>query len=196
MAVELIALEATIVDRFFALHTPQDVAKLLELSSYDFLEYYLFILPESQRYTRFVIPKKRGGDRIILEPAPNLKIIQKKLLQVLQLKLVYEPKPAVQGFTKSRSIVKNAAQHIKRKFVLNLDLKDFFPSIHFGRVRGMFMAYPYNFNDKVATVLAQICSLSSGLPQGAPTSPIIANMICAKMDSQLQKLAKENGCFY
>jgi RNA-directed DNA polymerase len=151
-------------------------------------------LPPARRYKRFSIPKKRGGNRIILEPTPNLKIIQQKLLQVLYA--VYEPKSSVHGFISEKSIVTNAEQHVRKRYVLNVDLQNFFPSIHFGRVRGMFMAYPYNLNDAVATVLAQICSLPNCLPQGAPTSPIISNMICAKMDSQLQKLAKEHRCYY
>lgn len=75
--------------------------------------------------------------------------------------------------------------------MLNLDLEDFFPSINFGRVRGMFMAIPYKRNATIATILAQICCFDNQLPQGAPTSPIVTNMICAKMDSQLVRLAEE-----
>ena len=90
----------------------------------------------------------------------------------------------------------NAKKHTAQKFVLNLDLLDFFPSINFGRVRGMFMATPYNLNEKVSTVLAQICCFNNELPQGAPTSPIVSNMICAKMDSQLRILAQLSRCNY
>jgi RNA-directed DNA polymerase len=93
----------------------------------------------------------------------------------------------------------------RKRFVLNIDLLDFFPSIHFGRVRGMFTARPYNCNPTVATVLAQICCLPkeypagppyAQLPQGSPTSPIISNMICAKLDSQLRRLAQKYKCSY
>lgn len=191
---DLISPESEIIRKFYSLQTPEDVADLLEISNYSFLEYLLFVQPTDKKYTRFIIPKRRGGERIILEPNPGLKLIQHKLLQVLSY--VYKPKPSVHGFVADRCITTNAAQHVKRKFVLNVDLEDFFPSINFGRVRGMFMAYPYHFNDKVATVLAQICSLHTCLPQGSPTSPIISNMICAKMDSQLQKMAQEHRCFY
>jgi RNA-directed DNA polymerase len=90
-----------------------------------------------------------------------------------------------------KNIVTNAQAHAKKRYVLNIDLKDFFPSINFGRVRGMLMATPYNLPPDVATVLAQICCYNNQLPQGAPSSPIITNMICAKMDSQLQWLAKD-----
>ncbi|MCF2145805.1 reverse transcriptase family protein [Desmonostoc muscorum LEGE 12446] len=94
---------------------------------------------------------------------------------------------------KSELVVK---AHTKKRYVLNLDLTDFFPSINFGRVRGMFMATPYSLHPDVATVLAQICCHNNQLPQGAPTSPIVTNMICAKMDSQLQRLAKEYKATY
>ncbi len=191
---DLLASESEIVSKFFDLQTPEDVADLLEVRSYGFLEYLVFVLPPTKQYTRFTIPKRRSGNRIILEPIPNLKIVQHKLLQVLRL--VYEPKPSAHGFVNDKCITTNAAQHVRKKYVLNVDLKDFFPSINFGRVRGMFMAYPYHLNDKVATVLARICSLRTCLPQGAPTSPIISNMICAKMDSQLQKVARDHRCYY
>jgi RNA-directed DNA polymerase len=195
MVIQLTASDEELIERFFSLEKREDVATLLELSSYRFLEYYLFVLPFEERYRRFEIPKRHGNaNRIILEPVPNLKIIQQKLLQVLRL--AYRPKPSVHGFVEGRSIVTNAQLHVKRNYVLNLDLENFFPSIHFGRVHGMFMAYPYNFNAEVATILAQICSLRWTLPQGAPTSPVISNMLCAKMDSQLQRLAKENRCYY
>lgn len=95
-----------------------------------------------------------------------------------------------------KNIVTNAQAHTKKRYVLNLDLTDFFPSINFGRVRGMFMATPYGLHPDVATVLAQICCHNNQLPQGAPTSPIVTNMICAKMDSQLQRLAKEYKATY
>ncbi|MCK7576377.1 MAG: reverse transcriptase family protein [Chromatiales bacterium] len=68
--------------------------------------------------------------------------------------------------------------------------------MHFGRVRNLFKSSPFNFNNSVATILAQICCFKNALPQGAPTSPILSNMIAWKMDSQLQQLAKiTNGTY-
>lgn len=178
---------------FVNLSTPQDVASLLDVKYYE-LKYYLYILENSRKYFSFSIRKKSGGERQILSPSPSLKIIQSKLLQVLGS--VYNPKATVHGFVKDKSIVTNASMHSSKRNLLNLDLLDFFAVINFGRVRGLFMSRPYGLNDKVATILAQICCHDNQLPQGAPTSPIISNMICARMDSQLLGLAVQNRCVY
>ncbi|WP_157087488.1 reverse transcriptase domain-containing protein [Anabaena sp. CA = ATCC 33047] len=180
-------------EKFYSLKQPSDIADLLEVS-YPRLVYHIYIVDPNERYKTFEIPKKSGGVRQISTPVTALKIIQRKLNQVLQA--VYEIKPSVHGFVMGKNIVTNAQAHAKKRYVLNIDLKDFFPSINFGRVRGMFMATPYGLHPEVATVLAQICCHNNQLPQGAPTSPIITNMICAKMDSQLQRLAKECKATY
>lgn len=193
MSTTLSSSEEELRSRFYSLKTRADVAELLEISDYQ-LCYHLYIFPHHRAYTVFRIPKKTGEYRIIYSPATSLKIIQKKLNQVLRC--VYQPKPSTQGFTTGKSIITNASLHLKQRYILNLDLEKFFPSINFGRVRGLFMAHPYNCAGEVATVLAQICCYDNQLPQGAPTSPIVSNMLCAKMDSQLQRLARDYRCIY
>ena len=193
MSLTLSASSDKLVKRFFALRTRKDVAELLEIDD-SRLVYHLYIVPPSKRYATFDIPKKSGGVRGISAPATALKIIQRKLNQVLQH--VYESKAPVHGFVYGKNIVTNAEMHRRKRYVFNVDLKDFFPSINFGRVRGMFMAIPYNLNPDVATVLAQTCCFDNQLPQGAPTSPVVSNMICAKMDSQLRRLAQRHRCIY
>ncbi|MBE9207236.1 RNA-directed DNA polymerase [Nostoc sp. LEGE 06077] len=180
-------------EQFYSLKQPSDLADLLNVS-YSRLVYHIYVVDPNQRYKTFEISKKSGGVRQISTPVTALKIIQRKLNQVLQA--VYEIKPSVHGFVKGKNIVTNAQSHAKKRYVFNIDLKDFFPSINFGRVRGMFMTTPYGLHPEVATVLAQICCHNNQLPQGAPTSPIITNMICAKMDSQLQRLAKDCKATY
>jgi RNA-directed DNA polymerase len=179
--------------RFLDLKDERDVAELLEVP-YHRLKYHISIVPESDRYVDFSIPKKSGKMRIISAPSTALKILQRKLSQVLYS--VYEPKSSVHGFVPARSILTNAKQHVRKRFILNIDLKDFFHSIHFGRVQGIFMKPPYNLPKEVAVVLAKICCYDGKLPQGAPTSPIVTNMICARMDSELRRLAREFKCTY
>ena len=178
---------------FLELKTSRDVAKLLEVS-YDQLVYHLYRVPEDTKYIEFSIPKKSGHPRTITAPATALKLLQRKLSQVLYS--VYKPKDAAHGFLPARSIVTNAKQHLHKRFVLNIDLEDFFGSIHFGRVQGIFVAPPYNLSKDVAKVLAKICCYSGKLPQGAPTSPIVSNMVCARLDGQLRLLAEEFKCTY
>ena len=158
------------------------------------LNYHLYISPRSTRYTTFDIPKRSGGTRKISTPITALKIIQRKLNQVLQQ--VYEPRPSVHSFISDHDIVSNAKKHLRREWVLNLDLKNFFPSITFPRVIGLFKKKPYEIPSPAATVLAQICCFEDKLPQGAPTSPIVSNMICAKLDNELYRLARKYKCKY
>lgn len=121
-------------------------------------------------------------------------MLQHRMLNILNA--VYRPKHCVHGFLEGRGILSNASRHVRRTYVLNIDLCDFFPSINFGRVRGLFMGKPYNLPERVSTCLAQLCCFDNHLPQGAPTSPVISNMICGKMDSDLQTLAKRWRCMY
>ncbi|MCS4149321.1 reverse transcriptase family protein [Salinibacter ruber] len=173
---------------FLSLETPEAFAELFGLD-YSQLSGLIYA-PEDEKYFTFSIPKASGGKRRITAPSKQLKSLQRKLNYVLQS--VYEPKAATHGFVPTRSTVTNAERHAGAEVVLNVDLKEFFPSINFGRIRGMFMAVPYKLPEEVATVVAQTCTLTDVLPQGAPTSPTVANMICAKLDSELTYLAK--GC--
>jgi RNA-directed DNA polymerase len=183
-------------DEFLAVRTPEDLALLLGID-YEDLRDLLYRTSPYDLYKRKLILKRNGKDfREIYAPAEQLKKVQRRLNEILQS--VYFPKRKVSahGFLPERSILTNARLHANRRYVLNIDLKDFFPSIHYGRVRGMFMGRPYNLPFDVASLLARISCFQSQLPQGAPSSPVISNMICAKMDSQLQKLAKSQRCIY
>ena len=178
---------------FWELECPQDIADILEVEYRD-LNYWIYRTPEQRRYATFDISKKSGTPRRIDAPTTNVKILQQKLNQVLQS--VYRPKPSVHGFVIGKNVRSNAQQHAGKRWVFNVDLENFFPSINFGRVRGMFMGKPYGLPQKVATVIAHLCCFQGHLPQGAPTSPVISNMICAQMDSQLQQLAGFNRSTY
>lgn len=181
-----------IAGRFKALQTREDVACLLEIKIRT-LNYLLYALPLEKRYKEFRLRKRTGGDRRILVPSLPLKYLQKKLNDVL--KSVYSPRACAHAFLPRKNIVSNAAAHVGRLYVLNVDLQDFFVSINFGRVRGLFCAKPYCLGQEAATVLAQICCYDNQLPQGAPSSPIVSNMICSRLDSGLIRLSRNFGCF-
>lgn len=177
-----------IIARFASIQTKRDVAEVLG-STLKSLAYNLYVLPPEKRYSTFQIPKKNGGDREICAPTPTLKYLQRQLADIL---VRYQDfRPCVHGFVKSRSIKSNAMVHRGRRIVINIDLKDFFKTINFGRVRGLFLKAPFNFNDIVATTIAQICCYDGVLPQGSPASPIISNYICRKLDSELLMFARK-----
>jgi len=178
---------------FLSLRSPRELAELLEVP-YKVLAYHLYGTPESQKYGSFEIPKKTGGTRKICAPVTRIKILQAKLNFILQR--AYRRKPSVHGFVYERSIVSNAVMHMGREYVLNVDLMDFFPSINMGRVYGMFKSKPYRLPEKVAGVLAKLCTFDNQLPQGAPSSPIVSNMICARLDGELHRLASSYDCRY
>lgn len=190
MSTRLAGDDKSLSARFAGLQTFNDVAGILDVEPRK-LGYYL---RKPQNYKVFKIHKRAGGERVISSPTTPLKIIQRKLNQVLQA--VYVGRSPVHGFACGKSIVTNANRHLDRSQVLNLDLEDFFPSIHFGRVKGLFEGKPYRLPPTVAVTLAQICCHDGVLPAGAPTSPVVANMICARMDSALKHLAVDCGCTY
>jgi retron-type reverse transcriptase len=149
-------------------------------------------------YRGFFLKKRSGGFREIYEPRRILKNYQHQLLQYLY-SIEPRSKLCVHGFVKKRSIVTNALAHLSGgnpTFVLNLDLKNFFPSITFFRVRGVFQKNPFNFSFELSTVLAQLCTFNGQLPQGAPTSPYIANLVCRGLDRDLMALAKRQRANY
>lgn len=196
MKQQLDATTEEIKSKFCNLKTLDDLADLLDVPKSK-LYYYAFKAKLDNHYKNFDIPKKSGGKRRILAPASPLKIIQKKISQVLQA--VYYVKAPVQGFVQSRSILTNATRHLERgrkKFVFNADLEDFFPTISIFRVQNLLVATPYTLPPFVAETIARLTCYMGFLPQGAPSSPIISNMICAKMDTRLRKLAQANKCTY
>ncbi len=193
MDIELTRSRDEILDRFDTLYGREDVADLLEISD-SHLVHILFRSVSRRAYRFFSIPKKSGGTRLIAAPPPSLQILQSKLNYVFQE--VYRRKRAAHGFVRSRSVLTNAIPHLGKRWVLNVDLMDFFPSINFGRVRGMFMGKPYQVGPSAASVLARICCNDNSLPQGAPTSPMVSNMVCARLDGELQRLARDHRCSY
>ena len=142
VSLNLSASEEELRERFFALRTRRDVAELLEIDE-SRLIYHLHIAPPSKRYTTFEIPKKSHGVRRISAPVTALKIIQRKLNQVLHV--VYQPKAPVHSFVRERSIVSNAKVHKRQRNVLNIDLKDFFPRLISAGFEGCSRLFPISF---------------------------------------------------
>lgn len=161
-------------------------------------------------YVTFAIPKRRGGERLIMAPKRELKALQRKLNALLVDRLPVSE--FAHGFRRARSVATNAAPHVGKRVVVRMDLADFFPSLHVGRVRGLLVALGYGY--PVATVLATLMTeaprqpvvvgearffppvASRACPQGAPTSPGLSNAIVVKMDRRLAGLARKLGFAY
>lgn len=158
--------------------------------------------PPAAKYTTFEIAKKSGGKRSIKAPIPKLKKLQAHLSHVLyqclaEIERERSAKPLSFGFRKDRSISENASRHKRRRWVLNLDLEDFFPSFNFGRVRGFFLKdKAFGLHPEVATTIAQIACDGVALPQGSPCSPVISELIAQILDMRLVRLAKKYGVTY
>lgn len=152
----------------------------------------LYGKPRIDHYNQKRFPKSNGKERIIHAVQEPLKSIQRKLLEKLENK--YQPSPFCHGFVKDKSIISNAKMHTRKKVIIKIDLKDFFPSITFPRVRGMFSGPQFNLPTSWATIIAQISCLDinyGGLPQGGVISPYISNLITRKLDARLHGLANE-----
>jgi RNA-directed DNA polymerase len=179
-----------------------DLARILGFTPSG-LAYVLYKLPRASKYKDFDIPKRDGGERHIRAPQRMLRLLQSRLAELLYdcLGEIRKANPnwgsAAHGFERSRSIITNASRHKRRRYVLNLDLEDFFPSINFGRVRGFFIKDKhFALYEKVATVVAQIACHDNELPQGSPCSPVISNLVGQVLDSRLTRLAKTHKCTY
>ena len=162
-------------------------------------------------YHRYEIPKKAGGTRRISAPKPMLLRAQRWVLENILEKI--ENAPDAHGFIRGRSIVTNASPHVGKIVVINFDVKDFFPSFGFRRVKGLFHKR-LGYAEHVATALALLCTEPPRLevrfderrlwvalgerfvPQGAPTSPAITNLLSSRLDRRLAGAARTRDFVY
>jgi RNA-directed DNA polymerase len=175
------------------LRSARDVAAYFEARLGRML-WTLYKAPENVRYRAFEIPKRTGGMRPIHAPHGLLRELQDKMKA--DLDRLYQPHPSAHGFIAAKSVASNAKPHVGKRWVLNVDLEDFFPTINFGRVRGLFLKPPFDMAPAAATVCAQIATFKNGLPQGAPTSPALSNLIAVPLDRALLRLARYQHVTY
>jgi hypothetical protein len=180
-------------------------------------------MSDSERYKQFGIPKSNGGLRIISEPISELKYIQQRLLYFFERS--YEPLDCSHGFISKRSIMTNASSHVRKPWLFNMDIEKFFPTIQIDRIEAVLSQLQIKFlldhpekeneysdqlislDSKIVSLLANLCAFRSvenaedpetlhGLPQGAPTSPIISDMVARGLDNDLLAFCEERGVEY
>jgi len=193
------------------LSTPKDLALALGVAvpSLRWLTFH-HESPERTHYVYFEIPKRSGGMRLLASPKRHIRRAQTWVHEQILKRL--EVTPQAHGFVPQRSTVSNARAHLGRHVVVNQDLSDFFPSITFPRVRGLFESLGYS--PAVATLLALICTEAQrsaveldgrkywvalrerALPQGACTSPTISNLVSRKLDRRLGGACQKLGFAY
>ncbi|KPQ25226.1 MAG: Reverse transcriptase (RNA-dependent DNA polymerase) [Halomonas sp. HL-48] len=181
------------IQKFLNIESKAQLSAFLGIST-EKLNYLLFKLPHEEKYNSFEISKKTGGKRIIDAPIKPLKLLQRQIATILFE--VYKPKTGVYGYVKNGGVKRNAEVHLRSKVLFRADIKNFFPSIHIGRVIGLFSSKPFSFPRNIAVLLAQICCKEDVLPQGSPASPIISNFICRGLDRDLLEYARSVRCKY
>ena len=203
---------------FYTLYSgSEDQNKKLNLIFKELIDKGVKVKKINPAYKTFEIKKKSGGSRKIHAPKKRLKLIQKCLNHILRE--IHSPHNAAKGFVPKVSIVDNARTHTKMNYVLNVDIKDFFPSVDQARVRARLLTKPFDLGNtpervKIASVIAILCCTKMEverydsvknewyttekyvLPQGAPTSPTMTNIICERLDILLTGLANRFHCKY
>lgn len=188
--------------RFNEIKNREQLADFLKIKKSS-LSYILYKLDPEKKYHSFQIPKKNGEMRNIDSPTNMLKDIQKRLS--FALNTYYDnvckendiKRNVSTAFEKKKGIYDNARRHVNKKYVVSVDIKNFFPSFNFGRIlnyfqKNKYFCLPYN----VAVCISQLVCYNGYLPQGAPTSPLISNLIFQIVDSHIIKIAKEYKLTY
>jgi hypothetical protein len=143
-------------------------------------------------YCQFQVPKRSGGTRTISAPDPQLKTLQRLILRRVLGGLAAHP--AACGFEAGQSIVTNALPHVGKSVIVKLDVKDFFGSTTAARVEAYLRLIGWDAES--AALLVRLCTYNGSLPQGAPTSPRLSNLVNFRLDSRLAGAAESIGCAY
>ncbi len=183
---------------FLSIDKPAELTRFLKTSFFQLEE-----ILNNPTYKNYTIKKKRGGTRQIFAPEKHLKSIQKRLNYFLQAYYLWIKPNEVHGFVVNPhylgthcNIVENAKVHVNKKFVLNIDLKDFFPSISARQVKEIFSSTCFNFNEQISTALTLLTTYEGKLPIGAPSSPVISNFVCLELDLALKEFCQKINSEY
>ncbi|MCZ2459986.1 MAG: reverse transcriptase family protein [Chitinophagales bacterium] len=175
-----------------------DLAGLLQTGLPELLKLRL-----EKPYSVFEVRKQKGKQRLIEAPAKDLKKALRKLNDHLQAAYFFCRSRAAYGFiqqpksaNKKRNILTNARLHCGRKYMVNIDLKDFFHQVSRMRVAGIFRSAPFQFNTELSSFLAEFTTYNGRLPMGSPTSPVLSNFATRELDADLLSYSLQNKMTY
>jgi len=184
--------------RFLTANSQIKFCRLLKTNFVD-LQYLI----NNPIYKTYKVPKKKGGYREISAPVSNLKKVHKRLNYFLQAYYLCIKPDEAMGFIinpryldTKHDIIENARMHVGKKYILNIDLKDFFSSISARRVKELFSSNLFYFDDQMVTALTLLTTYKGKLPTGAPTSPVLSNFLCLQMDREVKDFCILNSIRY
>lgn len=153
---------------------------------------FLFAAAEaaSSQYSVFDLPKRSGGARTICSPKNDLKRLQREILE--EILWTFTMPDYVHGCVRGRSIVSNAQPHVNKPLVLTIDIKDFFGSIKPALVKQIFLEH-FQCDEQCAELLTKLTTYGNFLPQGAPTSPTIANIAALPVDHAIIEICQQSS---
>jgi len=185
-------------DALLAVRRTADLARLLTLTPQR-----LAALAAQPQYSVFTVPKRDGSQRLIEDPDAALKAAQRRLNDFLQALYYFERSEAAYGFVTNpaddpapRHIVTHAERHVGCRFLLNIDLDNFFHQVTEARVRAALQSAPLQLDDECAGLVGQLCTWKGRLPMGAPSSPALSNFAFRDADKALTFRARERGWLY
>lgn len=174
------------------LKTTEDLAALLGVGAATLVK---LANPARTRWRHHTVPKRNGDTRHLYEPPPGLQRVQRAICSEILDR--YSPHDAAKAFRRGASVVEHARQHVGQDFVFSTDIRDFFPQINIRRVRGLFLGLPgLGCSQSVAELLARLLCWRGHLPQGAPSSPAVANLIAYRLDLRLTNFCQRRGWTY
>lgn len=169
-----------------------DLENLRKTIGIDKKYFYKVLYFRDNLYKQISIPKRNGKQRKLDVPELALKGMQRWILDNILYKVPVESNAT--GFIPSKSIISNAAPHLKKRYIVKMDIKDFFPSITFNKIKNIFLGL--GMSESISDSLTNICTFQNQLPQGAPTSPYLANLVCIDMDKRISALCKKKKLTY
>jgi RNA-directed DNA polymerase len=162
------------------------------LVGYDITLLYAMANDPGKFYRTFYVLKSNGGKRRIDEPRPTLKEVQQFILRTIALQLPVSK--VAKAFQHNSNVKKNARLHLRQREILKLDIEDFFPSVKFRHLYPLF--FNLGYTKQLATLFAKLCCFDDRLPQGACTSPALANAALYEIDEQILSLIREHQLRY